>query len=748
MSRRPRTQAGQAIVLIALLLVALFGFLGLAVDGGRVYLDRRELQLAADSATLAMADTYTAKLDMAAAEQAAISVFAANTRIYGSASTANVCANPSDPPPNNPPNPTCETTVAWSGDSHTLKLSYYDNRWIHKGIQFNATATHSLPLAFMQVVGAGTGASLGATASSVIYDQGQTPAILALAKAPCDGTSQNALTVQGGNGLNVTVAGEVFSDGSIGIGNGADLNVLGNAYEHCGSLPIPGISNSGYGQYSPVAPLYLDYSGGTSLPVSANYQTNQNWPGQTGNVEVYPGVYQTNPQIAGGTPCYFLDPGQYYYPGGFTVTKGFTSNELRPPDEAAYYNSTIHAGAPPAGDPSGTSGDTNYQQLWRANSTCDGAFQPTVVADSGHPITSSGSWGFVVTAGRQDVYYPNSTTPTPTPPVYYTRESAPSMCRQASPNGSNVGIQVGVSNVPGAQWYNVYATPGGCTQSGNPVAMTSFGYLGSFCSGVQVPTGQSAVGGCSGTFQQSNNKSACPNLPTWSGSPNPAALPVGGNANTANCTLGWAASQVFDYGNGLSGFSATGAQCPSRPTPANPAITNCAPPDAEACPLGVNGCITASPNAPAAFGTTASNGDRADENQCADYTGANVACRGLVTPGAVQFVFDNSSKSCLSESGSGAVWAFGGQQYSWIVVYSTNSTCTGANANNIVGGTATSYKGTFYMPDSSITLSGGGQNAVASQVIALYVTIDGSSGVTIAFNPNYTPLPPAGRLVQ
>ena len=42
-----RAQKGQAIVLVALILVALFGFLGLAVDGGRGYLDRRGMQGAA-----------------------------------------------------------------------------------------------------------------------------------------------------------------------------------------------------------------------------------------------------------------------------------------------------------------------------------------------------------------------------------------------------------------------------------------------------------------------------------------------------------------------------------------------------------------------------------------------------------------------------------------------------------------------------------------------------------------------------
>ena len=47
-ANRSRTQRGQAIVMIGLVIVVLFGFVGLALDGGRAYLDRREMQAAVD----------------------------------------------------------------------------------------------------------------------------------------------------------------------------------------------------------------------------------------------------------------------------------------------------------------------------------------------------------------------------------------------------------------------------------------------------------------------------------------------------------------------------------------------------------------------------------------------------------------------------------------------------------------------------------------------------------------------------
>jgi hypothetical protein len=105
-------------------------------------------------------------------------------------------------------------------------------------------------------------------------------------------------------------------------------------------------------------------------------------------------------------------------------------------------------------------------------------------------------------------------------------------------------------------------------------------------------------------------------------------------------------------------------------------------------------------------------------------------------------------QASLSAGRGGGIWVFSGQQYGWIAAYSINSTCGEASPNKINGNSATSFIGTLYFPQTSITLSGNGQNAIASQLIALNATIDGSSGVTIAFNPNYALPPPAGHLVK
>lgn len=58
-----KSQRGQALILIAFGIVALVGFTALAVDGGRVFSDRRNAQNAADTSALAAALKYIREID-------------------------------------------------------------------------------------------------------------------------------------------------------------------------------------------------------------------------------------------------------------------------------------------------------------------------------------------------------------------------------------------------------------------------------------------------------------------------------------------------------------------------------------------------------------------------------------------------------------------------------------------------------------------------------------------------------------
>ena len=55
-----RKQSGQAVVLVAVAVLVLTAILALALDGGAIYLDKRQLQNAADSAALAGAELLMA----------------------------------------------------------------------------------------------------------------------------------------------------------------------------------------------------------------------------------------------------------------------------------------------------------------------------------------------------------------------------------------------------------------------------------------------------------------------------------------------------------------------------------------------------------------------------------------------------------------------------------------------------------------------------------------------------------------
>src|SRR5690349_12199708 len=53
--KKQSSQRGQALILIALAAIGLFGITGLAIDGGAKFSDRRHAQNAADTAALAAA---------------------------------------------------------------------------------------------------------------------------------------------------------------------------------------------------------------------------------------------------------------------------------------------------------------------------------------------------------------------------------------------------------------------------------------------------------------------------------------------------------------------------------------------------------------------------------------------------------------------------------------------------------------------------------------------------------------------
>ena len=172
---RRGAQRGQAIVLVALILTVLFGFVGLAMDGGRGYLDRRHLQASVDAAALAAAYNYMNHTDYAQAEVAAVAEFANNERLYmtpncsgyGSMSVSCTFSDPTN---------------------QTLTLTAIDHSIA--GVSFRVTAVHQVGVTIMQVLGAGQTMRVGATATAVARPPGQYgAAIQTLSPGSCNGSA-------------------------------------------------------------------------------------------------------------------------------------------------------------------------------------------------------------------------------------------------------------------------------------------------------------------------------------------------------------------------------------------------------------------------------------------------------------------------------------------------------------------------------------------------------------------------------
>lgn len=742
-------QRGQAIVLIALMLVLLIGFLGLGIDGGRAYVDRRQVQDAVDAAALAAADNFININSYAGAESAAAYIFAADERVGGSVSWSGYGS--------------ANATATWSASPGTsMSVSIVNNAF--NGTAFYVSASHRFPIAFMQVLGVPAQVPIGSAARSVILSQSQTPALLTLSQSGCPGSGNGpSLTLQGNAAT--AIVGALYSNGTTFSQSGSTVvTVAGNAFAHCGAVPSnvtlvcyngqtnpPSWSNPIAGACAPPTVLGQPFpgsKGGANPPpladpnymvplVGLNTLPNLPPPPSRGAAELQPGVFTADPKLPANAGCYFLDPGIYDWSGGFTANGGLFTNELRPPDEHVPGNLTAR------NNPNLFYGTGNNIQH------CDGAFEVLAVyatADpilgahghhfgSGQPIT----WSIFTTSVRTTDSYANQN---------YGRESAPSMCRPVTMDGIDEGLQVVISNVPGAQAYNVYAALDGGACSG------PFGFLGSVDNGVR------------GGYAVTNNAtSGCPYLPPLpTSSPPPNPFPTGPATNAA-CSLGYTVSGIFDASTvqPVAG-PVSGTYCAL----VGPPSTWCGYPTASPAGPGPNdggeqfppppppGAVAGPLSSPLRDILADGGGDRANENQCrTQSSGASTAspCQGAtVTPGAVIFYFPTAG-SCYSiqgppAGGSGDLYIFGGLQYRGITMFAPGNPAPGNTCTTqLAGGASTTIIGTIYMPAANLTIYGNSSTAVSGQVIVGTATINGTSGTAITYNPGLSPPAPGSRLI-
>ena len=420
---RRRHQSGQAIVLVALMLVVVVGMAALAIDGSRAYSLRRDLQAAVDAAALAAGDNLQKSNSFPSAEAAASTIFGTNLRLYGAPSCSPGYGTPSPGP----------MTITCTYSDGTVLRQVVSNAG-PAGANFAFTGSRTLALQFARILTNGTTPTVSASSAGSVNSLLYQPTLAALNQAGCGGTSGAAISIPSGT---LNVIGDVVSNGAISIAGSAV--VAGDTFARC-QPSVAGLTSVCYpsGNYPPCS--YPDQQGITRTGYTfadPNYSPPtvvggaQSRPGT--NVIIAPGTFSVNPNFPSGT-CFFLAGGVYKWQGGYTNNNAFVSNELKPPDE------------PRPGDNTKTA----QHQFWDADgANCAGSAQ--VTATSGPNPVPSGMWAFVITSTRVAIYNGFS----------YSRESAPSMCYTVTANGSNRNVQVRVSNVPGATAYNIYAAPSG-----------------------------------------------------------------------------------------------------------------------------------------------------------------------------------------------------------------------------------------------------------------------------------------------
>lgn len=691
-----KIQRGQAIVLVALMILVLFGFVGLAIDGGRAYLDRRHLQAAADAAALVAAYKYMNTSDYSQSEQIAAQTYASNEALYGPVTCSGLGTLAAS----------CSFGDPW-GQVLNINVT---NRSI-AGVSFAVTVTHSMPVAIMQVLGSSPTINVSAAATAVARRAGTNgAAIQTLAPAGCGGNAGQSLTFQGSSKTYVT--GDVWSNGSVfdnSAAAGGSIN--GNVIDICGTPPalttptpwtVTGTQANGWTMPDP------------NYPMPALNTAPQTWSSASGSVE-QPGTYAADPRPNG---CYFLASGVYDFQAGITEVGGFVSNELRPPDEpnmvaagqpnvttlsadltgtnqvqiavnslpgAVAQNSQVAVGGQTFSvSQNAAAGATVIQisrqsvvgtipsgsllsvralpQFWDLNGSCSGSF--SAVPNGSTSNNLSGTWSVEVTAVRWEPNGVSSCTG-PATPTCYLRESAPSMCKAVTLGASGV-IKVSVTTDPGAQYFNVYIAQNG--------SCTDLAYVTNFANGSTV------------------------------------------TINSSTFPAGWPAGQP-------------------------------APPDQQGLPLA-----TGLPNANPPSGTPP-RGDLANEGHCIDTsTGNSSACPGAWTPGAV--VFFIPSGGCIDQHGTGDMYLFSGYQYQRVVLFepgpeqsSQPNTCTG---NKINGTGFTSLIGIFYMPAAGVTINGNSayHATIAGGVVAWTASIIGTGNVAITADPTLRTWPPSVHLTQ
>ena len=315
-----RKQSGQAVVLVAVAVLVLTAILALALDGGGIYLDKRQLQNAADSAALAGAEllmavppSYTSIHNQGVANLL--------KNLPGSSIAGTVCAT------------TCPNlkTIGLPGmsgiGSINLGAGYFVEMSVPTSYTYQVSVWHTHPVAVAPIHGFQSTITLAARATAqnanlpyaVVLLQDKA-AYAQFSNFSINGTP-GGITLQGGGGA--ADRGGIFSNASIAPGNGTPsisfspagnagdlwavdesssdstaLNAPGRVVGEQTPGPLPRLgSHIDFPNYPEPTPPAASYNGSTvvngppTLLCPGQY-TNQITVQNGGTALLYPGVYQ------------------------------------------------------------------------------------------------------------------------------------------------------------------------------------------------------------------------------------------------------------------------------------------------------------------------------------------------------------------------------------------------------------------------------------------------------------------------
>jgi Flp pilus assembly protein TadG len=295
-----RKQSGQAVVLVAIAVLALSAILALALDGGSIYLDKRQLQNAADSAALAGAEKLmNVAMSYPLMHDQAVGNLLQN--LPGTSKAGTICSS------------TCPAlkTIGLPGGTGigTLDLGagYHVELTTPTSYTYQVTVWHTHQVVVAPVHGFQPTMTLAARATA--QNANLPYAVVLLQDKPQYATYSNfsingtpgGITIQGPGGSNPNDRGGLFSNASIAPGNGTP-SITFSPGGNQGDLWAVNESNTDR------AALVGRVSGqqtASPLPLQGTHLDFPNYP-----EPVPPAVAYNGSTVVNGPPTY-LCPGQY-----------------------------------------------------------------------------------------------------------------------------------------------------------------------------------------------------------------------------------------------------------------------------------------------------------------------------------------------------------------------------------------------------------------------------------------------------